>query len=1086
MPAVSIIRNMRRRWFAGLVVAALAAGCGRTVAPAPQAADGSAKALADQYLAAWFDRNPDQLTYYGVPGSRHDRLPDNSVAARQAWEAAEDAMLAEARTIDPGAIEAPPLRAAYAIAREALEAGVGSRVCRYDWWPVSQMIGWQVNFGYLITIQPVGTDPARQDALARWGQLPEYSDAEIENLRAGLAAGYSSPKNIVRIVLGQVDALIATPLKESPFDSPAIRDTTPEFVQSWDALVTGQLVPAFRRYRDFLEREYLPAARDAIAIAANPNGEACYAAAVRQHSSLSRSAEEIHQLGLEQMDAITSEMQAIGERSFGTRDVPKLLERLRTDRQFLFKDREELLAYSQAALDRAKLAAPRWFGLLPKADVVLEPYPAYREKDAPSEYNPPAEDGSRPAVYLVSAYQAETRSRAGAESTAFHETIPGHHLQVAIALERPEIHPIGRYIFTSGFAEGWALYAERLADQMGLYSSDLDRLGMLSNQAFRAARLVVDSGMHRMGWTRQQAIDYMLAHTAETPDSVRAEIDRYIAFPGQATSYMLGQLEITALREEARAAMGSAFDIKAFHDRVLEDGGVPLGYLDEKIRGWAGVAPPGAALAERSIETLQAAMAAGRTSSRDLVTAAFARMDAYDQQGPALDAMIVRNPQALADADALDRERRSGHVRGPLHGIPVVVKDNYATDGLPTTAGSIALKGFQTHADAFQVKKLREAGAVIVGKTNLHELAYGITTISSAGGQTRNPYDPSRNPGGSSGGTGAAVAASFATAGLGSDTCGSIRIPAAHNNLFGLRATMGLSSRAGIVPLSHTQDVGGPLARTVADLALVLDATVGEDPDDPVTTLGDGHRPESYRASLDAGALRGARIGVLAELFGGMPEDEEVRAVVRHALDAMANRGATLVDVTDPGLRDDLSGTSVIAAEFKWDLADYLARWPDAPVHSLREILDKGAYGPAVETVLTRADQTEARDSPAYQAALAKRRVARTETDALFAREHLDALAYPVLTRKPALIGMPQRGNNCQLSATTGLPALAMPAGFTGDGLPVGVELLGPAWSEPRLLALGYAYEQAEQPRRAPALRPGTSPGALSSHDATP
>src|SRR6185503_7282095 len=189
-------------------------------------------------------------------------------------------------------------------------------------------------------------------------------------------------------------------------------------------------------------------------------------------------------------------------------------------------------------------------------------------------------------------------------------------------------------------------------------------------------------------------------------------------------------------------------------------------------------------------------------------------------------------PHALDDADALDRERRARGSRGPLHGIPIVVKDNYATIDMPTTGGSKALAGFETHRDAFMVKKLRDAGAVIIGKTNLHELAYGITSISSMGGQTRNPYDPSRNPGGSSGGTGAAVAANFAAAGMGSDTCGSIRIPAANNSLFGLRGTMGLSSRDGIIPLSHSQDIGGPLARSVTDLAILLDATVGADDGD--------------------------------------------------------------------------------------------------------------------------------------------------------------------------------------------------------------------------------------------------------------
>ena len=223
----------------------------------------------------------------------------------------------------------------------------------------------------------------------------------------------------------------------------------------------------------------------------------------------------------------------------------------------------------------------------PKADVNIEPYPKFREKNAPNEYNPPAEDGSRGGLFYVSAYQAETKSRAPQESTTFHETIPGHHMQMSIALEQKDIQPIGRYIYNSGYVEGWALYAERLADEMKLYSSDLDRLGMLSSQAFRAARLVVDTGIHTMGWSRQQAIDYMLTHTAEAPGDIASEVDRYIIYPGQATAYMLGALEIRKARAAAEQAMGPKFDIKAFHDRVLEDGGVPLTFLSAKIKAWS-------------------------------------------------------------------------------------------------------------------------------------------------------------------------------------------------------------------------------------------------------------------------------------------------------------------------------------------------------------------------------------------------------------------------------------------------------------------------------------------------------------------
>lgn len=582
---------MLPRTFCFVGAAFLVAACGTAPQPGGSrtAAQSSAevRALADAYLDGYFERNPDAVTLFGVPGRPQDKLPDNSLDALKSWQAKEDAWLARAKAIDPSSIVEAPLRATYAIVRESLEASIGARVCRTELWTVSQMVnGWQVQDGYLVTIQPVGSESARREALARWSRLPAYVDTEIANLRTGLAAGYSAPKGNVRLVIDQMNTLIATPTAESPFDSPSVRDKTPEFAKTFDTLVRDQIVPAFTRYRDFLEKEYLPAARDAIAESTLPNGGACYAALVRYQSSLPLDARQVHDIGVQQVAALDSEMQTIGERSFGTRDVPKLLERIRVDKQYLFKSRDDLIGYSQAALARAKASMHDWFGLVPTADVVIQPYPKFREKSGPNEYNPPAEDGSRPAVFFINAYQAETKSRAPAESTAFHETIPGHHLQGAIALERKDIHPIGRYLGNSGYQEGWALYTERLADEMKLYSGDLDRLGMLSSQALRAARLVVDSGMHALGWTRQQAIDFMLAHTAEAKDDIVSEVDRYIIYPGQATAYMLGSLEIRKAREEAQHAMGQRFDIKAFHDRVLEDGAVPVSFLHDKIRAW--------------------------------------------------------------------------------------------------------------------------------------------------------------------------------------------------------------------------------------------------------------------------------------------------------------------------------------------------------------------------------------------------------------------------------------------------------------------------------------------------------------------
>src|SRR5579864_6340362 len=326
-------------------------------------------------------------------------------------------------------------------------------------------------------------------------------------------------------------------------------------------------------------------------------------------------------------------------------------------------------------------------------------------------------------------------------------------------------------------------------------------------------------------------------------------------------------------------------------------------------------------VAEAAIAEEQKAMTEGRVTSKALVQAYLNRIEAFEQRGPRLNALITLNPNALREAEALDRERAAKGARGPLHGIPVIVKDNYSTRDMQTTAGTMALLGFVPAIDAFQVRKLREAGAVIIGKSNLHELASGITSVGSAFGQVRNPYDPARNPGGSSGGTGAAIAASFAAAGMGSDTCGSIRIPSSVNNLVGLRPTKGLSSIAGIVPLSVTQDVGGPLARSVSDLATMLDATIGEDPNDPATHLAPGQARPKFMDTLRPEALKGAHIGILEPLFGGAGEDQEVNRIVRASIEELKKEGVVPSSVPLPELNTDLNGSSVINSEFKEDLA---------------------------------------------------------------------------------------------------------------------------------------------------------------------
>ncbi len=490
---------------------------------------------------------------------------------------------------------------------------------------------------------------------------------------------------------------------------------------------------------------------------------------------------------------------------------------------------------------------------------------------------------------------------------------------------------------------------------------------------------------------------------------------------------------------------------------------------------------------EASVTTLQAAMTAGTITAEQLVRAYLARIAAYDHAGPNINALITINPNAIRDARALDAERRAGRVRGPLHGIPVIIKDNYDTADMPTSAGSLALANSQPAQDAFLVTRMRAAGAIILAKSNMHELAAGITSISSLGGQTRNPYDPTRCPGGSSGGTGAAIAASFATVGWGSDTCGSIRIPSAFGSLFGLRPTQGMVSRNGIVPLAHTQDIGGPLARTVTDLAIALDISVGYDAADSVTERIRDRPLPHFQQSLDRNAMHGARIGVFKPYFTDI--DAEIADSVNAAIAAMKGQGAIVIDVPVPDFDSLIANTGIINYETKSDLIAYLSRVPNAPVHSLREMVDRGLFDKFQEQRYRLLDTMPQPGSEMHSKVLAKQRTLRARIEQLMDSLSLDALAYPTIKQKPALIGEPQGGATCQLGAQSGLPSIAMPAGFMAEGLPVSIELLGRAFTDVRLVSLAYAFEQATPRRRAPSTAPalvnGLAPAPIALRVAT-
>ena len=541
--------------------------------------------IASEFVNSYYTQFPEEVYEVGYGDAPLDRFGDHSEAANASWDDRVDNWLASLNEIDVTSLDGTPGAVTYVFARERLQSLVDRRVCQMDLWNISPTwTGWPFMFASTLAIQPIETDAEQEAAIARISDAARFLNTDISNLRRGLDQGYAAPQSNVTAVHDQVTSLIDTATEESPLFSPASRSTDATFISDYRDAYESIFKPAMVSYRDFLADEYQ--AREAQGVGANLNGEACYAASVTYWSSIRISPEDIHRSGLSEMARIQSEMLQIARESFATDDVKGLLIELRTNPEFTFASEQDMLDYVTAAVQRGKDAVPDWFGNVPDAEIQIIPSPAYEKDSGGGFYAAGSVDGSRPGTYQVGTYNPTGISKAGTESTAFHESYPGHHMQISLALTNESLHPILRFMGVSGFVEGWALYTERLADEMGTYSSDVARLGMLSNEAFRAARLVVDPGMHVMGWSRDDAIQYMSEHTAEGADSLTSEVDRYSAVPGQATSYLMGSLEIQRLRKKAEDALGENFDIKEFHDRILANGGVTIPMLGTAIDAW--------------------------------------------------------------------------------------------------------------------------------------------------------------------------------------------------------------------------------------------------------------------------------------------------------------------------------------------------------------------------------------------------------------------------------------------------------------------------------------------------------------------
>jgi uncharacterized protein (DUF885 family) len=562
---------------------------GRVTDTADPGAD--VRALADEYWESRLEASPLFATFLG-DHRFDDRVDDLSAAAehdlRATWAGLRDRVAAVDGDLDDTA------RATRDLLVHELDDALRSIDLRLSEMRWDQLDG--VAADLLITAGQLSAPEPEHAALAlertrRYGTMLAQA---ADRFREALAAGRTPARINIERSLSQVDKYLDSAVEDDPFVNlagPEGWDGLSEWRAGLAAVVADEVRPAFVAYRDALRDELLPVARpdERPGLVHLDDGAEVYQALIELHTGLPLSPDELHAIGMAEVtESLPAEYAALGERQLGTSDLAAIFARLIDDPALRYRDGDELVAHATAALEAATAAMGDWFGIVPQAPCVLTPVPDYLAPDSPSAYyTPPAPDGSRPGEYHINLHNATSRTRTETASVAFHEAIPGHHLQLAIASERTDLPAFRRLTWGhTAFVEGWALYTERLADEMGLYATDLDRLGMLAGDSWRACRLVVDTGLHALGWTRQQAIDFMVAHAPVSHDEIVVEVDRYIGIPGQALAYKVGQREIFRLRSEARDRLGGAFDIRGFHDAVLGGATVSLRVLQDQVARW--------------------------------------------------------------------------------------------------------------------------------------------------------------------------------------------------------------------------------------------------------------------------------------------------------------------------------------------------------------------------------------------------------------------------------------------------------------------------------------------------------------------
>lgn len=546
------------------------------------AIDELAEEVADRILE-W---DPFEATTLGER-AYDDEVPERSDAARDEQRRIVGDLIERVGAVDIDACGADD-RTTIEVARHELAAWRNRLDGRWEEFQVGAQFG-GAHIDVLQTVPKITirTEQHAADYVERCRQLGRYLDQAADDLRRGVANGRTPPARAVQTVVDQLDGYLQADLSDDPLMAPVPADDVATAAALTD-LIRGGIRPAVARYRDVLADEVLPRARpdERPGIGALDGGEELYRRALAEHTTTELPPEEIHQLGLRIVDGLADEYRELGGAVLGTTDLGEIFSRLRDDPALRFDSEDAVREAAESALRRAEEAVPDWFRRLPQAPCEVREVPAHEAADSTiAYYLPPAMDGSRPGIYYVNTYAPATRTRFESEALAFHESVPGHHLQIAIAQEL-DVPRLRRISLITAYVEGWALYTERLCDEMGLYADDLSRLGMLSFDSWRACRLVVDTGIHAMGWSRQAAVDYLRRNSPQALNNIENEVDRYISWPGQACGYMVGRREIRRLRETAHDDLGTRFDIRGFHDTVLSQGAVPLTTLDRLVHEW--------------------------------------------------------------------------------------------------------------------------------------------------------------------------------------------------------------------------------------------------------------------------------------------------------------------------------------------------------------------------------------------------------------------------------------------------------------------------------------------------------------------